>query len=427
MEYAVPIMERILHFCYIGWNFYYLFLWINALGELDAKAAGCYRAVLPYQISSIASLQQTVAMKKLITAFILLFTIPGITWGQTVTAKSSGSTSAQQSGAKVLKMVSEHRGPVISADHPDVVASNNRSGFETGQVVKLNNVYHMFVNEMFDRPHRDMRISYWTSQDAITWKRQSTIVSSIPGRTAFNPRSEVWVTGVVFNEEEDAWNIFYVAYRAGDSTKGEIAGSDYAGRIWRAKSVVKGRNGIAGPYADIGIVMEPDSTSQPWEGQQAIACFNPYKVGNTWYAMYDGHNYIPKGPWPTGIAFAPKLSGPWTRMPEGFNPIPVADEFMENEIVSRLKDGRYMMVFDSFGDHEIGYSISEDGLHWSHETRVKIQSPANVWAQPGDHYTRTPLCAIEEDDGTFTVIYTAMTKINNRNFYAIGKCAVAWQ
>jgi hypothetical protein len=143
--------------------------------------------------------------------------------------------------------------------------------------------------------------------------------------------------------------------------------------------------------------------------------------------MYDGHYHTPRGPWPTGIAFAKKLNGPWTRMPEGFNPIPVVDVFMENEIVSRLKDGRYMMVFDSFGDQEIGYSISDDGVHWNKEIRVKIQSPKKLWAEPGDHLTRTPLCAIEEEDGTFTVIYTAMTKINGKNFYAVGKCSLAWQ
>jgi hypothetical protein len=334
---------------------------------------------------------------------------------------------AGKSEAKVLKMVTEHQGPVISADHPDVVGSNNRSGFETGQVVKLNGVYHMFVNEMFDRPHRDLRISYWTCTDAVNWKRQSTIRESIPGRTAVNPRSEVWLTSVIFNEDEDAWNIFYVAYRAGDSARGEIAGNDYEGRIWRVKSVQKGRNGIAGPYADMGIVLQPDSTSQPWEGQQSVASLSPYKAGNSWYAIFDGHYHTPRGPWPDGMAFAQKLSGPWTRMPEGFNPLTIADEFAENHIVSRLKDGRYMMVFDSFGDHEIGYSMSNDGVHWNHEERVKVQSAKNLWALAGDHYTRTPLCAIEEDDGTFTVIYTAMTKINNKNFYAIGKCTLAWQ
>jgi hypothetical protein len=359
--------------------------------------------------------------------FMLLSGNPGYVRAQKVKSGKVVNASAKKPVEKVLKMVSEHKGPVINPDHPDVLATANRSGFETGQVVKINNVYHMFVNEMFDRPHRDLRISYWTSNDAIQWKRQSTIVESIPGRTPSNPKSEVWVTGVVFNEEEDAWNIFYVAYRAGDSTKGEIAGADYAGRIWRAKSVVKGRDGIAGPYADMGVLMEPGEDSQPWEGQQAVACFNPYKVGNTWYSMYDGHNHTPRGPWPTGMAFAKKLSGPWTRMPEGFNPIPIVDEFMENEIVSKLKDGRYLMVFDSFGDQEIGYSISIDGVNWSRETRVKIQSPTNLWAEPGDHYTRTPLCAIEEEDGSFTVIYTAMTRINDKNFYAIGKCTLAWQ
>ena len=99
----------------------------------------------------------------------------------------------------------------------------------------------------------------------------------------------------------------------------------------------------------------------------------------------------------------------------------------ENEIVYELKNGLYMAIFDSFGDQEIGYSTSTDGVHWNKETRIKIQSKDNLWAEPGDHYTRTPLCAIEEDDGTYTVVYTAMTKVNGKNFYAIGKCSIAWK
>jgi hypothetical protein len=325
-----------------------------------------------------------------------------------------------------LKLLKAESQPVITADNLDVLSSHNKSGFETGQVIKIGNAYHMFINEMFGRAHRDMRIAYWTSDDAVHWHRQSTIINSIPGRTPTNPRSEVWVTGVEYNTQEDSWNIFYVAYRAGDSTKGEILGNDYQGRIWRAKSVVSGRKGIAGPYADMGIVLQPDKNSQTWEGQQAIACFNPYKVGTTWYSMYDGHYHTPRGPWPTGIAFAKELSGPWTRMPEGFNPIRVAKVFMENEIVSKLKDGRYLMVFDSFGDQQIGYSLSIDGLHWSPEKRVKVQFKDHLWAMNGDHSTRTPLCAIEQKDGTFMVIYTALTDKNGKKFYAVGKCTLAW-
>lgn len=356
--------------------------------------------------------------KSVVAAIFLLISFSGAAQQVSPALKTNG---------KVLKLISAHNGPVIGAGHPDVAASGNRSGFETGQVVKLDHVYHLFVNEMFDRPHRDLRIAYWTSTDALNWKRQSTLVNSIPGRTCDNPRSEVWVTAVLFNEDEQAWNIFYVAYRAGDSTRGEIQGSDYEGRIWRAKSVVKGSSGIAGPYADMGILLQPDSTSQSWEGQQAVASFSPYQVSNGWLAIYDGHFHTPRGPWPDGMAFAQKLSGPWTRMPEGFNPLTIVDTFAENHIVSRLKDGRYLMVFDSFGDQEIGYSTSADGVHWAHETRVKIQFPDQLWALPGDHYTRTPLCAIEEEDGSFTVIYTATMKVNDRNFYAVGKCSLGWK
>lgn len=338
-----------------------------------------------------------------------------------------GTTFSQQRAKISLKRTAEWQGPIIGPSHADVLSSKNHSGFETGQVVKINGIYHMFINEMFDRPHRDMRIAYWTSGDAIHWERQATLVNSIPDRSPSNPRSEVWVTAVKFNEDENAWNIFYVAYRAGDKHKGEIEGNDYEGRIWRAKSVIQGQEGIAGPYADMGIVLEPDEQSQSWEGQQAVASFNPYKVAKQWYAFYDGHNHVPRGPWPTGMASAPKLSGPWKRMPEGHNPVPLTDEFNENAQVTELKDGRFLAVFDSFGDQEIGYSLSNDGIHWSHERRIKVQSEGHLWAEAGDHAMRTPLCAIEEPDGTFTVIYTALTIINGKKFYAVGKCSLGWE
>ncbi len=339
----------------------------------------------------------------------------------------SASVTKVSNTADTLKMISCHDGPVIGPDHPDVLKSNNVSGFETGQVVKIDGVYHMFVNEMFIRPHRDLRVSYWTSNDAINWKRQSTIVNSLAERSHTNPRSEVWLTGVEFNEVENAWNIFYVAYRAGDAEKGEEARADYSGRIWRAKSVYDGVDGLAGPYADMGIVLQPDENSQAWEGQQAVASFNPWKVGGTWYAFYDGHNHIPKGGWPTGLATAKDLNGPWERMPEKYNPVPIVDEFMENPVVSKLKNGKYLAVFDSFGDQEIGYSISDDGTNWGKEVRVKVQTKEDLWGMEGDHAMRTPLCAIEEDDGTFTVIYTSLMKNEDKKFYAIGKCTLAWK
>lgn len=326
-----------------------------------------------------------------------------------------------------LTVISEHQGPVIEYNHPDVKASNNKGGFETGQVVKQNGVYHMFVNEMFERPHRDLRSAHWTSTDAVNWERQSTVVKAIPGRSHTNLRSEVWLTGVEYNQEEEAWNIFYVAYRAGDASKGELDYADYKGRIFRARSVVSGPNGIEGPYLDVDIIMQPDENTQAWEGDQGVDSFNPYKVGNKWYAFYGGHYHIPRGPWPVGLAVADKLSGPWERMPESTNPVPIVEEFTENPVVSQLDDGRYLAIFDSYGDQEIAYSISEDGVNWPPETRLKVQSGDNIWAEDGDHYTRTPLCAIQEDDETFTVIYTAMMLVEGERFYAVGKCTLGWE
>lgn len=356
---------------------------------------------------------------RLAFALALSFWVAGSSYCQ-------GITQGKAAEKSVLRLMGEHQGPVVGSLHPDVIASQNHAGFETGMVVKLKGIYHMFVNEMFGRPHLDMRIAHWTSTDGVSWHRQSTLVESIPGRSPSNPRSEVWVTGVRYNGEEDCWNIFYVAYRAGDSTKGEKAGSDYAGRIWRASSVIKGRDGIAGPYADRGIVLEPDENSQYWEGQQAVASFNPFRVGEQWYAFYDGHNHIPRGGWPSGLAKAPRLSGPWTRMPEGINPLSIVRVFMENTVVTHLKDGRYLAVFDSFGDQQIGYSISHDGINWSPEKRVRVQSGSNIWCPPGDHAMRTPLGAVEEADGTFTVLYTARMK-GDKAFYAVGACKLAWR
>jgi hypothetical protein len=322
-----------------------------------------------------------------------------------------------------LVVLSEHQGPVVGPDHHDVIASTNQSGFETGQVIKHNGVYHMFVNEMFRHAHLDMRISHWSSRDAVNWTRQSTLVESIPGRSHTNLRSEVWLTGVEYNDEDAAWNIFYVAYRGGNAAEREPPYSDHAGRIWRARSTVKGHDGIGGPYKDVEIIMQPDENTQKWEGQQGVDSFFPYRVGDQWYALYGSHRR--PGPWPVGMAVAPKLSGPWARMPEAHNPVPIVKTFIENPIVSQLPDGRFMAVFDSFGDREIGYSLSADGLTWPLESRLQVQTGGNCWAKEGDHGVRTALCAIREDDGTFTVIYTARMK--DKRFWAVGKCTLGWK
>jgi len=60
-------------------------------------------------------------------------------------AQKAKAATVSSAGNKVLKIVSEHNGPVVAVNHPDILASVNRSGFETGQVLKVNNVYHMLL------------------------------------------------------------------------------------------------------------------------------------------------------------------------------------------------------------------------------------------------------------------------------------------
>lgn len=44
-----------------------------------------------------------------------------------------------------------------------------------------------------------------------------------------------------------------------------------------------------------------------------------------------------------------------------------------------------------------------------------------------DHATRTPLGAIEEEDGTFTVVYTARYDKDGRVFFGLGRVVLAWK
>jgi hypothetical protein len=330
-------------------------------------------------------------------------------------------------------MVDEHLGPVIGPGAPGT--EDNTSGFETGHVLKLDGVYHMFVNEMFGKPHLDMRIAHWTSTDATKWERRGTIVESMPVRSPRNLRAEVWCTGVVYDEADARWNIFYVAYRGGDESRGEKPNYDYDGKIWRAVSTKSGRDGIGGPYRDVDIILRPDEHSMPWEGQQGVDSFFPYKVGDRWWGLNGSHNHEPRGPWLVGMSSAPTLAGPWKREPQ-LSPSTIADYFIENPIVTRLPDSRFIGIFDTMfedgkpapapfnNSNAVAYSISTDGIHWPKGENLVVQSERNNWAMD----VRTPLGMVPEDDGTFTVTYTARMKQDPKapatKFWAVGKVRV---
>ena len=64
-----------------------------------------------------------------------------------------------------------------------------------------------------------------------------------------------------FDDKEQLWHLFYVGYKsAPNNASGWF--SNFDGRIYHAVSAVVGEEGIAGPYRDVGAVLEPGALSQ---------------------------------------------------------------------------------------------------------------------------------------------------------------------
>ncbi len=201
----------------------------------------------------------------------------------------------------------------------------------------------------------------------------------------------------------------------------EIQPNHSFGRIWRCESTVAGINGIAGPYKDIGIIMEPGLDSQPWEGRQGVASFFPYQVGDKFYGFYSGaypfeswKDYPKKSGkgWFVALAESNSLEGPWFRMNKGLKPIQsIHPLFVENPIVSQLPNGLYIAVFDGgpegWGHHlpnMMGYTLSKDGIHWSEAHYWPIETKVDKWWD----IMRTPLCLIPEGNDVYTIVYNAI-------------------
>ena len=304
--------------------------------------------------------------------------------------------------------------PVIDADHPD--CKDIKYGFEGGQVVKLDGVYYMFTSEMAGDPfwHR-MRLALWTSPNGIEWKRVTTIRESSgkPREETGLPYTSLWGPIPTYNDDENHWEVFFVAY--------DIA-ADTGGRMWRATSTVQGRAGIVGPYKDVGIIMQPDAESQKWEGRQGVPGLFPYRVKDRWLAFYaSALGNTPPG-WMVGLAEAPALAGPWKRRAEG-SPQTFEPVFVENPIVTRIGD-LYVAVYDSdvvnppgrtyyTEKTSVGYTTSTDGIHWAKGGRIVVQPPG-----PANWFVdiRTPLGLIDEGNDIFTLFYTAR---NTKSFWPV--------
>ena len=287
-------------------------------------------------------------------------------------------------------------------------SEGNKYGFEGGRVIKVKGTYHLFTSEMVGEPHWvKMRLAHWTSPDRLHWKRIATIAESSGDFTGKDHRAALWSPLPVFDPKESRWNLFYVAYQAAPDSAREWL-TNHEGRIWRAVSTAPGEDGIGGPYKDVGIILQRGPDSDPWEGLQGTDSFFPFRVGDAWYAFYGSAHTekLPIASWQVGLAKAADIGGPWMRCTEQ-NPLKVENRFIENPIVSQLSDGTFIAVYDTDAPNAIGYTLSDDGIHWSAGQHLIVQEGAGIWATE----VRTPLGLIDEGNGSFTLFYTANEKV----------------
>jgi hypothetical protein len=177
-------------------------------------------------------------------------------------------------GEPSLRLVANREKPVLTKRHPE--AAGNKYGFEGGRVVKIGSRYHLFTSEMAGDPiWVKMRFGYWQSRDGLDWRRIATVFESSGEFQGKDPRASLWSPLPVFDDTENRWNLFYVAYRSEPCKDGKFL-LNYNGEIWRAVSQRPGREGIGGPYRDTGVMIRPGKS--PSHGR---ACKAPIRSSRT--------------------------------------------------------------------------------------------------------------------------------------------------
>jgi len=329
--------------------------------------------------------------------------------------------------------------PVVGPEHPD--AREIHGGFEGGRVIKLDGTYHWFPTERFGQPGKPRtydriktRIAHWTSPDAAHWRRVGTLYESTGAYSQIqrdvddnDQRGALWAFMPVFDDSDGRWHGFYVCYTC-ILHFGAILS---LGRIMHAVSNQPGREGIGGPYEDVGYILaHGDPDAQGWEGKQAVDSFFPYRVGDRWLGFYGGafedgvtgENFRTTGRWLVGLAEATAIGGPWKRLPEGeVNPVTsLHPRFIENPIVSRLPDGTYLLLSDGGPDfvgltNQVCYAWSQDGFNWSPVRHIPFEPAIAKWWRT----MRTPLCVIPEGGHEYTMLFTAV--IDQERFFPLGR------
>ncbi len=300
--------------------------------------------------------------------------------------------------------------PIIDEFHKG--AHDNVGGFENGSVIKLENgEYHMLVVEMFVDGEvlnqgiwSPARIAHWVSIDAVNWDRKGLVIAgnAIPR----DEKENSWSPSFFWNKEENCWNIFW---------RGNA--------VFRYKSTVKGKNGIAGPYVEANKIWPPfEADKSHWHSGWFASFGNIFKAKDErWYAFFCiGKEVNGDENWYAGLACAESIDGKWV---PNINTNAPTFLYSENPFVYKYDDVYFCVYDDLSCQKSIGLGYSYDGMHW--ERQLVDLTHYVDWCDD-DWYVntvRTPMSLIKEDDGTYTVFFTAAQKTNG--YFSIGSLSLS--
>ena len=290
--------------------------------------------------------------------------------------------------------------PVIDRDHPG--SEDNDYGYENGHVIKIGGTYHVLMTELFDGKIHQIgwvpaRVGYWTSEDGDNWQRICTIVQgTATGRPDdyADPKNNTWSSSWYWNEAENRWNIFW---------RGSW--------VWRYRSETEGPGGFSGPYTEAAKIYPPLEGEVPYWGYGFDSFGNIYTAEDGQYYSFIGFGdfrNLDDIQWVNGLARADNIDGPWTRVETDGHPTFV---YSENPFVNIYEiNGRkvYFCVYDDLSNqHSLGYGYSLDGVHWTGKT-LDLTGYTH-WASNESFVAsvRTPCGLIKEEDGTYTILFTA--------------------
>jgi len=303
-----------------------------------------------------------------------------------------------------------------------------------------------------------------------SWSRHSTIAdASSHGDnsnmttwnatcSADNFEASPWAPFPIYDHKEGFWHVLWVSYGCDLSWVVRVG----VANIFGARSTVPGVDGLSGPYQSYGIIIGPNATNSSalrWgDLSECSACFDasvdiadrPTICGTdscSWDNTKTGQA-IAISPWvravddDTFLAFlgtthvlasAPNVKGPWTVWNDASvgqvlmsKMSTTASVYCENPVVvSPVHDpaypkwpGRtgYIAVFDTvspsggYVDADWGWWPSGSSRGEAYGFGMSYSDWGYLWTDGEDVAVsggvRTPLGLIEEDDGSYTLIFT---------------------